>query len=383
VRIGLNLLYLIPGEVGGTQTYAERLIEAIAVEGPQHEYVLFVNSKGALLQWPALRNFRVVVSNFPARSRAARYAHEQFALPRRLRAEQIDLVHSLGYVGPLRAPCGSVISVHDAVSEGYPMSAGRRAVLAFFVGRSARGCDHVITVSEFSRREITRHYGVSESRITVTHEGPRDLPELPKIAWPELQRRYQLSKPYIVAISSTLAHKNIARLVEAFGALSADIPHKLVLIGRLPQDGHVEREIERRRLGDRVIVTGYIPDDHLMPLLADGDTFVFPSWYEGFGLPVLDAQMAGLPLACSNAASLPEIAGDGAEFFDPRSVDDMARAIRICVTPGTVRDQMIARGHKNIHRFSWNETARKTLRVYEEVAVRRGFGAGDGLGGRT
>jgi glycosyltransferase involved in cell wall biosynthesis len=368
VRIGLNLLYLIPGEVGGTQTYAERLVEALAVEGSQHDYVLFVNSEGALLPWPSAGNFRVVVGRFPPRSRAARYAHEQLALPRRLREYRIDLVHSLGYMAPLRPPCASVVSIHDAVNVGYPMSAARRALLGFFVGRSARGCDRVITVSEFSRREIARHYGVSEARVTVTHEGPRDLPDAGRITWGELQQRYGLSKPFIVALGGVRAHKNMARLVEAFGALSADIPHELVLIGRLPPDGHVEREIERRQLGDRVILTGYLPDDHIMPLLGNGDAFVFPSWYEGFGLPVLDAQRAGLPVACSSAASLPEVAGEGAEYFDPMSVDDMARAIRACVTQGMARSQMIARGYENTRRFSWTETARKTLRVYEEVA---------------
>jgi len=371
VRIGLNLLYLIPQQVGGTQTYAEHLVEALAKEGPEHEYFLFVNSEGASLPWPRTPNFRTVVSRFPPRLRSARYAHEQLVLPRRLRKESIDVVHSLGYVSPLRVPCASVVSIHDALHVGYPMSAARRALLGFFVTRSARRCDRVITVSEFSKREIVRHLGIPEEKITVTYEGPRDLPLESPIEWRDLQRRYGITKPFIVACSGVHSHKNMARLVVAFDSLAAEIPHSLVLIGRLPPDGHVHAEIEKRNLGSRVVLTGYVPDDHMMPLLKNGDAFVFPSWYEGFGLPLLDAQRAGLPVACSTAASVPEVAGRGAEYFDPLSIEDIARAIRRCTVEKPLRAQLIADGFDNVGRFSWADAARRTLAVYEEVAATR------------
>lgn len=369
MRIGLNLLYLIPHRVGGTQTYAERLIAALADIGTQHEYFLYVNSAGASLRWPARGNFRTVVCRFPAKSQAARYAYEQLALPRRLQQDRIDLLHSLGYVSPLRSPCPSVVSIHDAVFVGYPMSAARRALLRFFVTHSARRCDHVITVSEFSKHQIAHHVGVSEAKISVIYEGPRDLPSRGTVTWDQLQRRYHLTQPYVMAFGASRPHKNILRLVAAFADFARTSRHSLVIVGKLPAGGEVESEVQRRHLGARVVLTGYVPDEHVMPLLSAADIFAFPSWYEGFGLPVLDAQRAGVPVACSRAASLPEVAGEGAEYFDPFSVEQMAVALRRCAESGEHRRHLVASAIANVERFSWGEAARRTLDVYERAVA--------------
>ncbi len=368
MRVGLNLLYIVPGQVGGTQTYAERLIKALAAEPPRHEYQLFLNSEAALLDWPATPNFRTVVCEFSPRSRAARYAYEQLTLPRRLREERSDIVHSMGYVSPLRAPCPTVVTIHDAIHVGYPLSPVRRAVLGTFVGRSARGCDRIITVSNFSKREIVQHFGISPKKITVTHHGPRELPVANTVSWDLLSRLYSIAPPFIAAFGGVFKHKNLARLVAAFATFASEVPHKLLLIGRLPPDGHVEAEIRRLGLTGRVVLTGYIPGEHIMPLLTRASVFAFPSWYEGFGLPVLDAQLAGIPVACSRAASLPEVAGEAAEYFDPFSIDEMARALRLCTVDAPTRSRLIARGNDNLRRFSWQKAARTTLDVYEGLA---------------
>jgi len=371
VRIGMNLLYLIPGHVGGTQTYAESLIRALAGIDERNQYTLFVNPEAARLDWPQKPNFHIVVCRLAARRRAARYAYEQLVLPRLLKQLNIDLVHSPGYVSPLKTHCASVVSILDVVHVAYPMSRAKRLALGFFVTQSARRCDHIITISRFSQQKIREHLGVAAEKTTVTPLGFRESPPLAPTDFASLSTRYNIEKPYIVAFSGLPVHKNMPRLIQAFARLAAEIDHQLVLIGNLPPGSDVRGEIARHGLEKRVVITGYVPDRDVMPLLQHGDVFVFPSWYEGFGLPVLDAQRAGLPIACSRAASLPEVAGDAAQYFDPFSVQEMTESIRRCAQDDSLRARLRERGQENARRFSWKNTARATLEVYHEVVKRR------------
>ena len=155
--------------------------------------------------------------------------------------------------------------------------------------------------------------------------------------------------------------------MEAFADACADLPHQLVLLGHAPAGMDFAAEAAQQRLVGRVVATGYVPDADIAPLLQGASVFAFPSLYEGFGLPVLDAQQAGIPVICSTAASLPEVAGDGAVLFDPQSVEEMRDALRACVTDPALRESLTARGHANAARFSWEKTARQTLAVYAKA----------------
>ena len=371
MRIGLNLLYLIPGHVGGTQTYAESLIRALAGIDEENIYTIFVNPEAACLDWPRKPNFHIVVCRFAARRRAVRYAYEQLVLPRLLKQLNIDLVHSPGYVSPLKTQCASIVSILDVVHVAYPMPRAKRLALGFFVTQSARRCEHIITISRFSQGQIKKHLSVAVEKTTVTPLGFRESTPPEPTDFAELLIRYNIEKPYIIAFSGLPVHKNMARLVQAFARLIGELDHQLVLIGNLPPNSDVRGEIVRHGLEKRVVITGYVPDCDVMPLLQHGEVFVFPSWYEGFGLPVLDAQRAGLPVACSRAASLPEVAGDAAQYFDPFSVEEMTESIRRCAKDDALRARLREMGQENTRRFSWTNTARATLEVYEEVAKRR------------
>jgi glycosyltransferase involved in cell wall biosynthesis len=164
----------------------------------------------------------------------------------------------------------------------------------------------------------------------------------------------------------------MARLIQAFNRISPDVPHRLALLGHPPSEPQAQAELASAARGGRVVATGYVPDEHVLPLLSNADLLAFPSWYEGFGLPVLDAQALGIPIACSTAASLPEVAGQGAVYFDPYSVDEMAAVIRDCLQRPGLRTALAAQGTLNAERYSWNRTARLTLDVYQAVASRGG-----------
>ncbi|MDR3709094.1 MAG: glycosyltransferase family 1 protein [Capsulimonadaceae bacterium] len=364
MKIGLNVIYCTPGNVGGTQTYAEHLMAGMAEIDADNQYVVYTNREGAKLDIPKAANFETAICPIDAKNLPRRYFFEQFVLPSRLKRDEIDVCFSLGYVCPLSLPCANVVNIHDlnfiALKEA--MSAWKRLIFGWFVTQSAIRSDHVITVSEFSQSGLREKIGIEASKTTVTLLGPRTHVAT-SISKDELTQAYGLRAPYLIVFSSQSERKNIPRLLEAFASIRNEFPHDLVLVGHVPENGKLDRCIKDLRLADRVIVTGYVPDEHVMPLIAHADLFVFPSYYEGFGLPALDAQQAGTAVAAANAASLPEVAGDGAVYFDPFSTEDMTTVLRRCLSEPELRESLVAKGRNNLARFSWKTTALQTLEV--------------------
>ena len=366
--VALNLLYLIPGVVGGTETYATSLIHALAKADADNDYVVYVNRGAADLDVTPASNFRRVVCPFIALKRIVRYSWEQGVLPLQLRRANPALVHSLGYVAPLAAKGPHVVSVHDLNYLGHTgrrTAAGRRA-FRFFVEQSVKRAAHVITISEFSRGEIMKHLPVSPSKVSVIHLAGREENENEPRGGPQ-KVAAPLSAPYIMAFGSLSAHKNLGRLVAAFNSIASLIPHSLVLVGHLPEKAAFRAELQQSG-NDRVKFTGYLPDAEVQALIANASLFAFPSLYEGFGMPIIDAQHAGVPIACSNRAALPEVAGDGAYLFDPYSVEAIANALKTCLLDTDLRADLVRKGYANATRFSWDKTARETLSVYASVA---------------
>ncbi|MGC9217039.1 glycosyltransferase family 4 protein [Acidithiobacillus sp.] len=361
--IGLNLLYLLRGVNGGTESYARGLVDGLGRAGAKHEFVVYLNRSAADWPLPDAGNFRRAVCAVDGASRGVRYAYEQMVLPLRLRRDQVDVVHSLGYVGPLLVSCSSVVTIHDLNYKACPMSALRRSMLSFFVRQSALRADRIIAVSEFTRRELAGGVPEAAEKISVIYEAASRR----QIA-PEPLDRDCLGPsppvPYAVAFSSRSPHKNILRLVDAFRRARARscLPHRLVVIGRVP-DGMI--------LDNEVISVGFQPDEVVARLLAGAEFLAFPSTYEGFGLPLLEAMEAGLPVLCSSAGSLPEIAADAALIFDPYSVDEMEVAITRMATDAKLVQDLRARGRRNLERFSWDKAARETVAVYEQLQGER------------
>jgi len=370
MKIGLNLLYMIPEQVGGTQTYAIALLHALAGIDRSNEYYVFLNKEGASLDLQLGGNFHIVKCKFEGHSRFARYVWEQLALPIQLINLKIDVVHSLGYVGPLLSPCPSIVTIPDInfIVLKNDMSILKRSVLRFFSTQSAIRASHVITISNFSKAELARHLKLDWLKICVTHLGSKEeMPENCAMGWNVLKKTYSIREPYIVAFGGGALHKNIMRLIQAYCLLINEFPHQLVLMGHIPSNVDLKRIMNTWHLDGRLITTGYIPDKNMLPLLSHAELFVLPSLYEGFGLPVLEAQEAGVPVVCSSAASLPEVGGEGALYIDPTSSNDMANGIRRCLKNTDMRLSLIAKGKENLKRFSWKKTAVQTLEVYRRV----------------
>ena len=246
---------------------------------------------------------------------------------------------------PIAAAGRQVVTVPDLNfigHQGRHTAAGRR-VLRFFVEQAVKRADHIITISEFSRGEIIRNLDVPGDKVTVTHLAGSDT----NSGQPTIRRQPLpgMPSPYILAFSSLSAHKNLPRLVTAFRSISNSVPHSLVLVGHLPENPEFRAELEEAG-SERIRFTGYLPDDEVASLMQNASLFAFPSLYEGFGIPILDAQRAGVPVTCSNVSALPEIAGDGAYLFDPYSVDAMADALRRCLVDLDLRNSLADTNHE-------------------------------------
>jgi glycosyltransferase involved in cell wall biosynthesis len=370
MRIGINLLYLIPGIVGGTETYAAGLLSGLSQVDNKNEFYIFVNQSAADWQIPENKNFIRVVCPVEGSVRYRRYFFEQFRFPSLLRQYNIDLVHSLGYVCPLRCPCPSVVTIPDLnyIDIAHTIGTGKRLFLKFFSTQSAKRANHVITISNFSKERFCRALNLTAEKSTVTllsanKENNSDA----SFKANELLTKYGIKEPYIVAFGGGAIHKNIPRLIQAFDSLKDSLPHNLVLIGHLPSNVDMLAISNDYVLNSRLITTGYVPHNHIDLLLSHADLFVLPSLYEGFGIPLLEAQKVGVAVACSTAGSLPEVAGDSVAFFDPYSVDSIAQTVYKCLSDENLCAELRHLGEENLKKFSWQKTASETLVVYRNV----------------
>lgn len=313
-------------------------------------------------------NITTVVFDFNARRRAVRYAWEQILLPREVRSRKVDLLHSPGYVGPLRSPCPAVVTIPDVnfVALGNALPAHKRLALGYFCSHSAASAARVITISQFSKDEIVKHLGIPEHKIVVTHLGPGKVAE--PAPWDVVAQRHGIEGDYVVAFAgNNYPHKNIGRLIEAFAEVQLSSSVQLVIIGALSPELRALANSKPIRVRDLAAV----PDTHVGPILSHARLCVVPSLYEGFGLPVLEAQSAGVPLICSKAAALPEVSGGGCRPVNAESVDEIAKAIKHCLGDLDYCHTLVRAGHANLKRFSWARTADETLSVYNEVTDAR------------
>lgn len=355
-RIGLNLLYLRPGVVGGTETYAHGLLQGLADVATDERFVVFLNQSAQ--DWPLPSRFTRVVCNVTGASQGRRYLYEQTRLPGLAVRHRLDVMHSLGYVAPVWLPCAGVVTVHDlnyrAAAHAMPLV--RRTALASFVTAAAHRSNAVIAVSRFTRDEILSAMTIDPAKVHVVHSAATPLRQT------EASGGQQPPGPYFLAFSSQAPNKNLPRLLRAFSVAREryGVTHTLVLVGHRPAAVCSDTP--------GAVWTGYVPGPHVAALLAGADAMLFPSLYEGFGLPALDAMRAGVALACSDRTALPEVAGDAALYFNPESVDEMAVAMETLARDTALRAQLIARGYARVGTFSWRRAARETLAVYRAVA---------------
>jgi glycosyltransferase involved in cell wall biosynthesis len=377
--IGVNTLFMIPGEVGGTETYLRQTLLAMAAHSPDTRLTLFTNLENHEVLTADLASFkqvRVVRLNVKARNRVARIIREQVELPSRVRASGVDVLWSPGYTAPCFCPCPQVVTIPDMQYKTHPqdLTAVARLVTDVLVRSAVRRCRRVIAISEFSRTEIIKYTAAGPGKVEVV-----PLAASPEFADPiSLERRQGMlssllpaGRPYLLTVAASYPHKNLPALVRAFGTLLKVIPHTLVMVGN---EGLGEPEVRQAldALPDasRVVRLRHLSRELLVALYQGCDVFVFPSLYEGFGLPVLEAMTAGVPVITTRYGSIPEVGGDGVVYFDPQAPGALAAAIREGVGWSSAdRLRKVDRARELARRFSWEATATQTLAVLGKARV--------------
>ena len=379
MRIGVNTLFLIPGEVGGTETYLREVLLAMAKSFVDIEWVLFTNREndGYLRRiFGSFPQFAFHPLPLKATNRYARIIREQIDLPFRVALSRVNLLWSPGYTAPFFVSCPQVVTIPDMQYRRYPedLTCLARIVTNILVRMAARRCRCILAISDFSRREILTFTHARKETVRAVHlaADPAFAQPIPEdIKRQRLKRLLSSEKPYILCIANTYPHKNVHALVESFGRIMEKIPHQLVLVGK-PRLGEPDVQTALHRVPDASRVQRLLQVDYedLFALYQGADIFVFPSLYEGFGLPVLEAMMSGVPVLTTRCGSIPEVGGDKVCYFDPTIPTDLARQmVQIVSWKSDYRKNHIIAAQKQACQFSWYKTAVKTMEYFKQISV--------------
>jgi glycosyltransferase involved in cell wall biosynthesis len=354
LRIGVNALYLLPGAVGGTEIYLRNLLAALAAIDPHNHYYVFLNRETAADLLPSAPNFHAVPHPVPARIRPLRILWEQLALPAEAVRLRLDVLLNPGFTAPLLAPIPNLTVIHDLQFRRHPEHFSRADLLAWrlLVAASIHRSRLLITPSAAARADLLSCYRLPPARVTAVPLGVE-----PRFFSLGLSRA--AVEPYLLCVSTLHPHKNLSRLLRVFARFRATHPEfRLVLCGlRGFHTQAVEALVAELNLQAHIRLTGWIPREEVYHLYARARAFVYPSTFEGFGIPVVEALAAALPTACSDIEPLATLAGSAALRFPPEDEAAMLQALERLVAGPTVN----AAGPAQAAAYRWEATARATL----------------------
>ena len=358
--------------LGGNESYATNLIEALAEIDQTNRYTLYVTKREAVARfsnrWP----------NFSVRSTLPHtpFIRIPLTLSAELRRNPVDVLH-VQFTSPPLSPCPVVVSIHDLSFEHLPQTFKWRSrkQLRITVRRTARQASQVIALSQHARNDIINTYHVNPQKISVIplSAGDRFRPIKDEEELQRVRQTYGIKGEYMLSVGAIQPRKNLGRLVAAYARLhhaksEGKLP-KLVLAGKCAWlYDKTLRTIKELQLNDSVIVTGYVPESDLPALYSGAICFIYPSYFEGFGLPPLEAMQCGVPVIVGDRTSLPEVVGAAGILVDPFDVDALAAAIEKVISDSDLRTELGVQGLARAKLFNWQETARQTLAVYRKAA---------------
>jgi glycosyltransferase involved in cell wall biosynthesis len=371
-HLGVNAVFLEP-RMGGMETYVRRLYPALLEVRPELRISIFVNELGRELlgaePWAA--EVELVGHRLLGR-RGTRALSEALLLGALADRHGCDILQSVALTAPLRMRAASVITIADMTwlrqAGSVPLST--RLLWRSLVFPAARRADRIIAHSRAARTEIAEDIGLPEGRIDVVPHGPGFESGVDPTPEPELRSRLGVgSGPIVLAVSALLAHKNVRTLVEALPEIRRAVPDAVAVVPANPTPLGEALTARARALGvgDALLLPGWVSPADLEGLYAAAACFVFPSLREGFGLPVLEAMRRGVPVACSNASAVPEVAGDAALLFDPNRPNDLAAAVTRLLRDRGLADELAARGRARAAEFTWRRAAEETLASFERA----------------
>jgi glycosyltransferase involved in cell wall biosynthesis len=366
MRVGIDARLVYYSQAGIGQ-YIVHLVDGLAKVDTQSEYVLLQSRKDdtIILEQP---NFRRTSLWTPSHHRLERYA-----LNVELMRLGLDVLHSPDFIPPHRPTCKSVITVHDLAFLLYPHFLTKESARYYgHIDEAVRWTDHIIAVSKSTRRDTVEHLGVAEDKITVVYEAANPIfrPIDRAHAQQQVHDQYGVDGPFILFVSTIEPRKNVPTLVRALWQLMECYKEDMHLVlaggkGWLFEDAFAI--VEELQMDDRVHFVGRVSSEDLLYLYNAAEMLAHPAFYEGFGLPPLEAMACGLPVIVSNVASLPEVVGDAGILIDPHDVDELTVAMWRVLNDGDLNREMREKGLRQAGRFSWERAARETLEIYRQV----------------
>lgn len=370
--IGLNahLLSLSQNYRGaGINQYIYNLLRFLPAVDGEGKYVAFLSEKKA-----RFAGIKLNLTSLPTANPIVRILWEQAFQPLVLLREKVELLHSLAFVGPLLSPCPFIVTVYDLSFLLFPESfrPWNRFYLSFFTKLSVKKATRVVAISENTKKDLVKLTRVREEKVRVTYCGCDEvLKPLPPQEVEEFRRRKNLPRRFILFLGTFEPRKNLVRLLDAFRKVKGE-GVKLVLAGALGWGYEpVLLSIEKFGLKKDVLLPGFIPPEEKVYWYNAAEIFVYPSLYEGFGLPPLEAMACGTPVVASNAASLPEVVGDSGILVDPTDSEAIAEALLRLLTSSEERERFREKGLQRAEKFSWEQMARKTVKIYREALAER------------
>jgi glycosyltransferase involved in cell wall biosynthesis len=366
MRIGIDARLVYYSQAGIGQ-YILHLVDGLAKIDGENEYVLLQSRKDdtTILEQP---NFRRVSLWTPSHHRLERYS-----LNVELMRLGLDVLHSPDFIPPHRPSCKSVITVHDLAFLLYPHFLTRESARYYgHIDQAVLWADHIISVSESTKRDTVQHLGVHEDKITVVYEAANPIfrPMDRDTASQEVRSRHGVDGPFVLFVSTIEPRKNVPTLLRALWQLMQCYKEDVRLVlaggkGWLFEDAFAV--VDELDLDSRVHVLGRVSSQDLLYLYNAAEMLAHPAFYEGFGLPPLEAMACGLPVIVSNVASLPEVVGDAGLLVDPHDVDELTVGIWRILNDSELRREMEEKGLRQAGRFSWERAARETQAIYQQV----------------
>lgn len=373
MNIAINTLPLYNTKVGMGK-YIVELVNKIPQIDKNSTYFFYVSQENA--NFFQFQEKNIILKKVPVSlsSPFGKLVWEHIFLPFSLWKNKIVLYHAPGFVLPffkLNKNIKFIITLADMTFFSHPQyhMFWKQKYFKYMIPRSIHKADKVIAISESTKKDILKHVSVDEKKIMVTHLGYDTLfskQSINKII--PILKKYNINFPYILFVGMLEPRKNVPSLIKAFAAIKNKQNHMLVIVGKKGwQYDKIFDWVQKLKLEQQVVFTGYVPDEHLSALYSGATCFVYPSFYEGFGIPIIEAMACGCPVITSNNSSMEEIAGDAAILVDPYDVQTITRAIETYLYNNDERKKRAKQGIKYVKRFSWETMVKKTEQIYKEL----------------
>jgi glycosyltransferase involved in cell wall biosynthesis len=381
-RIGIDARFY--GPLGkGLGRYTKEIVDGVVASDRENEYVVFLSKEN----FDEFRTDNPRVKKVLARVRWYTFA-EQISMPWIIHKEKIDLMHFPHFNVPLLCPVKFIVTIHDLILTKHPTQ--RASTLSPFLYKiknlayrlairtAVMRAQVIIAISNYTRDDIIKQFGVKQAKIKMTYEGVASKLEVSAeknsgdVSGEEARvlEEYRIKRPYLLYVGNAYPHKNLEGLIEVFEKIADKHSElSLVLVGK--EDYFYKRVKDfaqaKKSVADKILFPGYIPDEELRSVYKNALAYVFPSFFEGFGLPPLEAMVQGCPVASSNKTCLPEILGEAALYFNPDNQEEMRQIILKITQDASLRQSLIAKGREQTKKYSWQTCVRETLEIYNEV----------------